>query len=392
MAGLLSGDKVHGWRLMLGLGGVPSAIQLAGLYFLPESPRWLLSRGREQEARQVLRRLRADSHDVDDAVEAEVAEVIAALEAEGIQPRRRLPPPLLPASSTRTASGSVPPPTGLNGAGAGYEIAGGGEGGNVVSGPVSWYELWTVRRQLRLGVGLLVLQQLIGINTVMYYSVTILMEAHVASGSAVIWLAVPVATSQLVGCLIGGSLIDCVGRRPLVLTSLLCVALALALEGYAFVLSDEHCPVASPRQPPDAPPSPGTPPLPPWAPPPPSELCELKSALTLGGLVLYLLAFGIGMSPIPWALNAELYPMRVRATCVALGTTANWLTNFIVAATFLSLQTAIGSPGAFWLYGSVAMLGAVWLYITMPETAGRSLEQIERLFPADAAAPLVQRT
>ena len=79
VAGLLSGDKVHGWRLMLGLGGVPSAIQLVGLYFLPESPRWLLSRGREQEARQVLRRLRADSHDVDDAVEAEVAEVIAFL-------------------------------------------------------------------------------------------------------------------------------------------------------------------------------------------------------------------------------------------------------------------------------------------------------------------------
>ena len=400
VAGLLSGDKVHGWRLMLGLGGVPSAIQLVGLYFLPESPRWLLSRGREQEARQVLRRLRADSHDVDDAVEAEVAEVIAALEAEGIQPRRRPPPSLLPASSTRTAMGSVPPPTGLNGAGAGYEIAGGGEGGSEGSGPVSWSELWTVRRQLRLGVGLLMLQQLVGINTVMYYSVTILMEAHVASGSAVIWLAVPVATSQLVGCLIGGSLIDCVGRRPLVLTSLLGVALALALEGYAFVLSDEHCPVASPPQPPDAPPSPFTPPLPPWAPPPPppSKLCELKSALTLGGLVLYLLAFGIGMSPIPWALNAELYPMRVRATCVALGTTANWVTNFIVAATFLSLQTAVGSPAAFWLYGSVALLGAVWLYITMPETAGRSLEQIERLFPgygtfpADAAAPSVQRT
>jgi MFS transporter, SP family, solute carrier family 2 (myo-inositol transporter), member 13 len=104
------------------------------------------------------------------------------------------------------------------------------------------------------------------------------------------------------------------------------------------------------------------------------------------------------MSPIPWALNAELYPMRVRATCVALGTTANWVTNFIVAATFLSLQTAVGSPAAFWLYGSVALLGAVWLYITMPETAGRSLEQIERLFhgygnfPADAAAPSVQRT
>ena len=86
------------------------------------------------------------------------------------------------------------------------------------------------------------------------------------------------------------------------------------------------------------------------------------------------------MSPIPWAVNAEIYPMRVRSTCVALGTTANWVVNFLVAASFLSLQRLIGRPGTFWLYGGVAVLGAGWLGLTMPETAGRSLEQIERLF------------
>ena len=95
--------------------------------------------------------------------------------------------------------------------------------------------------------------------------------------------------------------------------------------------------------------------------------------------VAYLLAFGIGMSPIPWTINAEIYPMKVRTACVAIGTGCNWVSNFIVAATFLSL-TEVSRPGAFWLYGGVALLGGAWLYASMPETAGCSLEQIEKLF------------
>ena len=63
--------------------------------------------------------------------------------------------------------------------------------------------------------------------------------------------------------------------------------------------------------------------------------------------------------------------------CVAA---ANWLTNFLVAATFLTLQDAVSPSGAFWIYGGIALLGAIWLALTMPETAGRSLEQIEHLF------------
>ena len=78
--------------------------------------------------------------------------------------------------------------------------------------------------------------------------------------------------------------------------------------------------------------------------------------------------------------------MRVRSACVGIATAANWLTNFLVAATFLSLQHAVSKPGAFWLYGGVALLGAIWLGLTMPETAGRSLEQIERLFARGGGA------
>lgn len=72
--------------------------------------------------------------------------------------------------------------------------------------------------------------------------------------------------------------------------------------------------------------------------------------------------------------------MKVRSKCVAIGAGCNWVTNFIVSATFLSLQSAVSRPGAFWLYGSIALGGAIWLGFTMPETAGRSLEQIQSLF------------
>ena len=77
VAGFLSADTTHGWRYMLGLGGVPSALQLVGLVFLPESPRWLLAAGREDEARAVLQKLHGTSADQTAAVEYEISEVCA---------------------------------------------------------------------------------------------------------------------------------------------------------------------------------------------------------------------------------------------------------------------------------------------------------------------------
>ena len=91
------------------------------------------------------------------------------------------------------------------------------------------------------------------------------------------------------------------------------------------------------------------------------------------------------MSPVPWAINAEIYPMPVRAQCVGIATACNWIMNFIVAASFLSLQDLLGKAGAFWLYGGVAVLGTARLCVAMPETSGRSLEQIEQLFRGRSA-------
>jgi len=393
---------------MLGLGGVPSAIQFIGLLLLPESPRWLVTQGKEAQARQVLSKLRRGAEDLDSAVEAEMDDILASLalaaasrsaaaptggvdgsraSSGGAAAGRSSTRVVIPSDASAAAEAA---PTAIQPAAsdaAATTPAGGGSGVGGIQGDgayaggrrrasgsgASLSDLWAVRRQLVLGVGLLTLQQLIGINTIMYYSVSILVQAHVGTVQQSIWLAVPVASAQLVGCLIGGAMIDRMGRRPLALFSLCGAAIALALEGGAFMLDASLCTHANATAPAYAAADADAPAAVQW-------LCDAKSYVTVGAMVLYLLCFGVGMSPVPWAINAEIYPLHVRAACVSIATSANWITNFIVAATFLSLQDALGKPGTFWLYGGVAVFGAIWLCVSMPETAGRSLEQIERLF------------
>jgi len=197
----------------------------------------------------------------------------------------------------------------------------------------------------------------------------------------VIWLSAPVACGQLIGCLVGMHLIDRAGRRPLVLRSIFLCAVTLFFMGANFFVDQHFCDgaladggrrraqeiasasldssTASDKE---------------------SAVCALTGWFSLVGMVFYLISFGLGMSPIPWALNAELYPLGVRSICVGIATATNWISNFVVAATFLSLEEMLGPAGTFSLYGGFALCGFFWLWWRMPETAGKSLEEIEELF------------
>eukprot|EP00238_Polyblepharides_amylifera_P014034 CAMPEP_0196578516 /NCGR_PEP_ID=MMETSP1081-20130531/7405_1 /TAXON_ID=36882 /ORGANISM="Pyramimonas amylifera, Strain CCMP720" /LENGTH=173 /DNA_ID=CAMNT_0041897763 /DNA_START=100 /DNA_END=621 /DNA_ORIENTATION=+ len=109
--------------------------------------------------------------------------------------------------------------------------------------------------------------------------------------------------------------------------------------------------------------------------------------LSLVALVLYLAAFSPGLSPVPWAVNAEMYPQEVRGAAVGAATTTNWVSNFIVSQTFLYLTAELGVGMTFWLYASVAVLGFVIFGLALPETKGLSLEQVQDLFDSSKPNP-----
>ncbi|CAM9675705.1 unnamed protein product [Choristocarpus tenellus] len=323
-AGVVDGlysETDGGWRYMLGLSGVPSLIMFFGFIFLPESPRWLVSSGRHRDALTVLEIIRGTKD-----VQVEMKEIIdSAAEDEGTT---------------------------------------GGSGRKTVR----FIDLLgdpPVRRALILGCGLQALQQLSGINTVMYYSATVFSMAGFSVTSS-IWLAAFSALAQALGVSLGLYLIERCGRRVLLLSSLLLVVVTLFVLGLGFKfedvsIEDDDSGTASDST---------------------SSSPSLLEFVIVASMLGYLFSFGVGMSSIPWTLNAEIYPMYARSLGTSASTSVNWVGNLIISSTFLTIASnrALGRDGAFWLYSGIGALGWVWLYSCMPETKGLSLEEIELLF------------
>ncbi|WP_306054311.1 sugar porter family MFS transporter [Natronococcus wangiae] len=200
-----------------------------------------------------------------------------------------------------------------------------------------------VRPMLIVGIGLAVFQQVTGINTVMYYAPTIL-ESTGFEDTASILATVGIGVVNVVMTVVAVLLIDRTGRRPLLLTGLGGMTVMLAVLGAVFYL-------------------PG--------------LSGGLGWLATGSLMLYVAFFAIGLGPVFWLLIAEIYPMEVRGTAMGTVTVLNWAANLLVSLTFLRLVEVFGQSGTFWLYGALTLLALVFCYQLVPETKGRSLEEIE---------------
>lgn len=185
------------------------------------------------------------------------------------------------------------------------------------------------------------------------------------SDEASIWLAAVTAAAQSVGVCIGIYFIEKCGRRTLALSSLGMVSTALVFLGLGFYLYDEA--VAAGQ----------------------SASAKTYAYVVVATMMGYLFTFGVGMSSIPWTVNAEIYPNHARSLGTSASTTVNWIGNVVVSATFLTLAAddALGKDGAFWLYAFVAVAGWGWLLFCMPETKGLSLEEIELLFARSGDPP-----
>ncbi|MDP8293057.1 MAG: sugar porter family MFS transporter [Candidatus Orphnella occulta] len=209
-----------------------------------------------------------------------------------------------------------------------------------------WGELlepW-IRPALIVGIGLAFIQQATGINTVIYYAPTIFEFAGFESAKVSILATAGVGIVNVLMTIVAIWLLDRLGRRPLLFTGLIGMILSLTVLGFAFRV--------------------------------PSLSGSLKW-ITVAGLACYIASFAISLGPIFWLIIAEIYPLRIRGRAMSIATVANWTFNMIVALTFLTMADKLGRSSAFWLYALVAIAGLVFSYFYVPETKGRTLEEIE---------------
>ena len=283
----------EGWRAMFAVSAVAGVLLALAVLTAVESPRWLVKTGRPDDARRNLVALGAEND-----ADARLAAIKAALRAE-------------------------------------HETA-------------SWSDVFAPRWRtpLKIGLGLAVLQQITGINAIIYYSDNIFAAAGfttpAAQTAATTWA---IGAVNVLATFIAIAFIDRLGRRPLLIAGLIGMGLSLAAVGLAFQQSGGAG---------------GT-----------------TGVITLIALVVFIISFAFSLGPVTWTVINEIYPGEVRGRAVAVATAVNWGAAFLVSEFFLTVVNAIGQAYTFWLFAAFCALGLIWVYVGVPETRRRSLEEIQ---------------
>lgn len=274
------------WRWMFASAALPSLLFMVALLLVPESPRWLLGRGQADAALKTLTKLSGP-----EAAALEVVNIEQALTAERGSDARLSQPRL--------------------------------------------------RRPLLIAISLAVLQQITGINTILYYGSIIFTEYSGQSAASAIGANAIIGFIDLLGTVIALFIIDKVGRKPLLLLASGGMFITLALLSLALQLNATG----------------------PWI---------------LGLILGYVACFAVGLGPGVWVVIAEIFPNGVRGRAVSLATVALWIACTLITFTFLSLVNAVGLAGTFGLYAGLSLLTLVFVWRAVPETKGRTLEEIEQ--------------
>lgn len=300
---LLSFSGPSSWRWMFAVAAIPSTGFFIGLFFVPESPRWLVEMARSSEALFILTKINGRSTAAQEL--SEIEETVAE------------------------------------------------ESGSVA-------ELFRpgLRRALWIAVALAVLQQVTGINTVLFYgSVIFKQQVHTGSDTAAIFANVVVGLVNFLMTIVALNIIDKFGRRPLLLISSGVMAFGQAGLAAAFLM----------KSPP--------------------------AALILGIMLICAASFSIGLGPGVWVLIAEFFPTRIRGRAMSIATVCLWAACTLLTMTFLSLANALTPTGAFLIYAAMCVITFLLVLLVVPETKGRSLEQIEHLWlPSHTASPQERKT
>ncbi len=272
------------WRWMLAVAGIPSLAFLFGLLLIPESPRWLVTRGRHDEGERVLSRI--------------FGEQTAKEQIEAVE-----------------------------------QAAAAEEG--------SWHELVSPNMRKRLTVAMLLalFSQITGINTVLYYG-SIIISEHFPGQST----SMALGTVNFLLTIVAMVFLDRWGRRAILMIASGGMGVALT-----FLVIGLSVPGVSPL-------------------------------LMLAGILLYVAFFALGMGPGPWLIISEIFPTKVRGRAASIATSTLWSGTLLVTLTFLSLVKVLNLWGTFAIYGALSFVCLIFVWKMVPETKGRTLEQIQQVW------------
>lgn len=279
------------WRGMFAVAAVPGVLFLIGVLFLPYSPRWLMMRGRRKEALAVLEDLRNDH-----AVAMQEIQNIS----RQLQQKQR--------------------------------------GWSLLRNNANF------RRSIFLGMTLQVMQQLAGVNVVMYYAPKIFALAGYV-GPAQLWCTAMVGLVNMLATFIAIGLVDRWGRKPILYTGFLIMAVGMGCLG--LMLNRPH-------------------------------LGQTEQIIAVFMLMIYISGFAMSAGPLIWVLCSEVQPLQGRDLGISISTLTNWIANMIVGASFLSLLQWMGNGPTFWLFAGFNLFFVLVTWRFIPETRDMSLEKIEQ--------------
>jgi sugar porter (SP) family MFS transporter len=276
------------WRWMLAVMGVPALFFFVTLLFIPESPRWLVQKGKKMEAYSILERINGTEPAT---VEMKAVEQSIAKEEKG-----------------------------------------------------SYKEVFSKKMSplIRMGIVVAVFSQVTGINSIMYYAPMIFAKTGIGIGDSLMQ-TIAVGGVNLIFTFVAIKYIDKFGRKPLLIAGCTGMAISLVVLAVAFYMH------------------------------------EFGGFLILAFILIYIASFAASLGPVTWVFLAEIYPNRLRSEAMSVAVVFLWAAVFLVSLTFPYMLNALGGGTAFLVFGSMCVVYLVFLITKIPETKGKSLEELERI-------------
>lgn len=223
-----------------------------------------------------------------------------------------------------------------------------------------------VYKPLVIGIMLMIFQQLTGINAIMFYAENIFEQAHFKDSDLA---SVIVGLIQVVFTGVAALIMDKAGRKLLLIMSGVAMAISTTAFGvYFYLISKVHSTTLTSDLVLDV----------------QSQVAEEPHAdlawLALASMAIFITGFALGWGPIPWLIMSEIFPLKVRGFASAVCVLTNWSMAFIVTKTFQDMMILLTSAGTFWLFASMCTLNVIFTIALIPETKGKTLEQIEAIF------------